>query len=102
MSGLDTLATALRDVNLVARAGVVRQLGGLTLEAEGPDVVLGEVCRVQPRGGRPPVEAEVVALRDGRVVLMPYGAAGSNCTSPSFMTKPSALTNRVQLWLSSA
>lgn len=75
MTGLDTLTPALRDAGLVSRSGRVRELAGLTVEADGPDAVLGEVCRVQPRGDRPAVDAEVVALRDGRVVLMPYGAA---------------------------
>jgi flagellum-specific ATP synthase len=58
---------------LMRRLGTVRQLSGLAIEADGPDVVLGELCRVIPRHGRDEVLAEVVGLRGGHVTLMPYG-----------------------------
>ncbi len=60
---------------LHTRFGEVRQVTGWTVEAEGPDVALGEVCTLRPRGAGAPVEAEVVALRGERVTLMPYGPA---------------------------
>lgn len=60
-------------VDLTRRIGTVRQLSGLAIEAEGPDVVLGELCRVRSRDGLGEVSAEVVGLRAGVVTLMPYG-----------------------------
>lgn len=95
MSGiLDDYRSTLRQVELSRRIGWVRQMQGLTIEAQGPDATVGELCRILPRGrgrGRdsaPPgdkargVLAEVVGLRGDAVTLMPYGsmhgvAAGS-------------------------
>ena len=63
---------AVRTAQLVRKLGHVRQLGGVGIEANGPDTVIGEICEVRPRSGAP-VLAEVVGLRDGRTTLMPYG-----------------------------
>jgi flagellum-specific ATP synthase len=57
---------------LVRRLGVIRQVSGLSVEADGPDATLGELCRLQPRAGGPAALAEVVGLQRGRVTLMPY------------------------------
>jgi flagellum-specific ATP synthase len=72
MSG-QRYATAVAHAELVRRIGRVTQFYGLVLEASGPDVFLGEVCEVYSRGQGAPVLAEVVGIRDGRVLLMPYG-----------------------------
>jgi flagellum-specific ATP synthase len=63
---------AVRSAQLVRKLGHVRQLGGLGIESNGPDTVIGEICEVRPRHGAP-VLAEVVGLREGRAILMPYG-----------------------------
>jgi flagellum-specific ATP synthase len=60
---------------LAQRIGWVRRLQGLAIEAEGPDVHIGEMCKVMPRAAAgAPVLAEVVGLEPGHVVLMPFGA----------------------------
>lgn len=58
------------------RLGWVRRLQGLSIESEGPQVEVGEMCRVFPRNEdtAPAVLAEVVGLEPGHVVLMPYGS----------------------------
>jgi len=59
----------------VRRIGRVSRISGLGIEAVGPDALVGEVCEIVPRGdAREAIRGEVVGLRDGRVVLMPYGA----------------------------
>jgi flagellum-specific ATP synthase len=63
---------AVRAAQFVRKLGHVRQLGGLGIESTGPDTVIGEICEVRPRDGAP-VLAEVVGLREGRAILMPYG-----------------------------
>lgn len=65
-------ARAVREADLSRRTGAVSQFFGLVVEAEGPDACLGEVCEIQPRSGSP-VAAEVVGLKEGRVLLMPVG-----------------------------
>ena len=72
---LRALREATVQAELYGRLGVVRQLSGLAIESVGPDVVLGEVCAIERRGGGARVEAEVIALRPGIVTLMPYGSA---------------------------
>lgn len=70
---------AVRDAQLTRRVGVVRQVVGLAVEAEGLDASVGELCHVSRRGRRrhpqqeQSVVAEVVAIQPGRVTLMPYG-----------------------------
>jgi len=63
----------IKNRNLVRKVGQVTQFFGLVVEADGPDVFLGEKCEIFSQAGEPPVEAEVIGVRNGRVVLMPYG-----------------------------
>lgn len=76
--------TAVHQADLMQRIGWVRQLQGLAIEAQGPDVTLGELCRILPRSrsrnnglhGKDRSEgllAEVVGLRADHLTLMPYG-----------------------------
>jgi flagellum-specific ATP synthase len=76
LSALASYRAALAGAPLTQRIGWVRRVQGLAIEAEGPDVQIGEMCRVLPHraaDGRP-VLAEVVGLTPGHVVLMPFGA----------------------------
>ncbi len=75
MTLLHTLTDATRRARLSARTGTVRQLSGLMIEASGPDAVLGEVCEIAVRGDDNPLMAEVVGMRAGQVMLMPYGSS---------------------------
>lgn len=64
---------ALGRLPLYRRTGRVTRMSELGVESEGPVVALGETCELgAPDGER--IEAEVVAVRDGRVTLMPYGS----------------------------
>lgn len=65
---------ALDKADLFQRVGRVVDFNGLVVEAVGPDVALGELCEIRKdRRGDDPIRAEVVALKNGRIVLMPYG-----------------------------
>lgn len=48
-------------------------IAGLTVEASGPAVQIGEMCRVYTLTRDSYVQAEVVGFRDKRILLMPYG-----------------------------
>ena len=54
-------------------SGKVTMIAGLTVEANGPAVQLGELCRVYPLRGDSFIEAEVVGFRDKNILLMPFG-----------------------------
>jgi flagellum-specific ATP synthase len=79
---LTRYASAVRGADLIRRSGRITQFFGLVAESAGPDACLGEVCEIYARSQRQPIAAEVVGLRDGKVLLMPFGdlrgiAAGS-------------------------
>jgi flagellum-specific ATP synthase len=63
---------AVQEAVLTERLGRVTGLAGQAIECSGPDVRIGEVCSVQLPGERS-LLAEVVGLKPGRVVLMPFG-----------------------------
>ncbi|WP_050465675.1 FliI/YscN family ATPase [Herbaspirillum autotrophicum] len=69
---------ALRSTTLTRKTGYVSKLSGLAIEATGPDVAVGALCRIYPRSddgtSKEYVLAEVVGIRPGVVTLMPYGA----------------------------
>lgn len=77
---------ALHATDLTRKIGYVRQLTGLAINASGPDVAIGEICRIFPRGVGAAAEpagklvqgrgilAEVVGIKSGQVTLMPYGS----------------------------
>lgn len=64
---------ALSGAELTLRLGRVTAISGQGIEAAGPDVTLGEVCEIAVSGGGETLRAEVVGMRPGCVVLMPYG-----------------------------
>lgn len=72
MELIDRYRTAVRQASLVNRMGEITQLYGLLVEATGPDAFLGEVCEIYSRSRGSKVSAEVVALKNGKVVLMPH------------------------------
>ncbi|MBF0588648.1 MAG: FliI/YscN family ATPase [Magnetococcales bacterium] len=56
----------------VTRMGRVKQVVGLLIEGQGPQVSIGEMCEVTPDHGVP-IKAEVVGFRSDAVLLMPLG-----------------------------
>ncbi|CAM3890746.1 flagellar protein export ATPase FliI [Cohnella lubricantis] len=73
---------ALSHLDPVRVNGKVTQIIGLTVESEGPDAGIGDVCMIHPLKGGEPILAEVVGFRDNRVLLMPLGdlhSVGPGC-----------------------
>ncbi|SFV16649.1 FliI/YscN family ATPase [Pseudoduganella namucuonensis] len=64
---------AVRDTELTRRVGRVLAISGQSIEAAGPDAAIGEVCELRLDHSASPLLAEVVGMRPGRVILMPYG-----------------------------
>ncbi|MEW9667635.1 flagellar protein export ATPase FliI [Ammoniphilus sp. 3BR4] len=73
---LQAYLQCLSDLDPIRLNGKVTQVIGLTVESQGPNVRLGEVCHILPQGQGHPVMAEVVGFRDNKVLLMPLGDLG--------------------------
>lgn len=63
---------AIHDMNPVSYLGKISQIIGLTIESIGPQVSMGEICRIKGSDGQE-VNAEVVGFKNSRVLLMPLG-----------------------------
>lgn len=61
----------LRQAEPALQTGTVYQVRGLVIEAYGPNLAIGDMCRVNTRDGREGVLAEVVGFSDHRMLLMP-------------------------------
>nr|WP_281419218.1 FliI/YscN family ATPase [Marinobacterium ramblicola] len=59
--------------DLVGRVGKVSQFLGLVVESDGPEAFWGERCIIRSGVGKESTIAEVVGLKKGKVLLMPYG-----------------------------
>lgn len=72
----------VRGIDPVRVNGKITQIIGLTIESQGPDVRIGELCSIYPTQSGPPIQAEVVGIRENKVLLMPLGevqAIGPGC-----------------------
>ncbi|WP_416827632.1 flagellar protein export ATPase FliI [Ectobacillus polymachus] len=64
---------ALHGMNAIKMNGKVTQVIGLTIESQGPDVNIGDICHIYPKVQSKPIQAEVVGFRNNKVLLMPLG-----------------------------
>jgi flagellum-specific ATP synthase len=64
---------AIKALKTIRLAGRVAQVVGLTIEAQGLDCQIGEVCEIHTHGDHPPLLSEVVGFREHRTLLMPLG-----------------------------
>ncbi len=65
----EVLKGRIEELDLDKPNGRVKRVVGLTIESEGPDVSLGELCKIFT--GRKRILAEVVGFQDENVLLMP-------------------------------
>ena len=63
----------LSDATLVQYKGRVSKVVGLIIESIGPQVQVGEMCKIFPVKSDVPVMAEVVGFTENAVLLMPLG-----------------------------
>ncbi len=64
----------------VKTKGKVNKLVGLVMESTGPEVSIGDLCCIERKNNPDPLIAEVVGLRDEKVLLMPLGVfSGVTC-----------------------
>ncbi|MBO4374050.1 MAG: flagellar protein export ATPase FliI [Lachnospiraceae bacterium] len=74
---------AVKNLSFVKKLGRVVNVVGLTIESNGPDARLADMCHIIPADtSRPPILAEVVGFRDKKTLLMPYESTegiGNGC-----------------------
>lgn len=63
----------LEENDFVEYTGKVSKVVGLTIESNGPEVNIGEICHLHTTKGNKTISAEVVGFRDNKVLLMPLG-----------------------------
>lgn len=73
---------ALNNKEYIDYIGKVSKVVGLTIEADGPQASIGDLCNIHVSRGAP-IKAEVVGFKDEKVLLMPLGemtGIGPGCT----------------------
>ena len=83
------MTIAMEKYNKVLGMTFYRKLGkvvnvvGLTIESNGPDAKLADMCQIIPEDdSRPPIHAEVVGFKGQKTLLMPYeetNGIGAGC-----------------------
>lgn len=73
MPDVSKYSDLVRQLNPVPVLGKVTQVIGLTVEAEGPEASIGDLCYIYPFKHEKPLQAEVVGFRGNKVILMPLG-----------------------------
>lgn len=63
----------LARVNSIVKRGRVTQVIGLTIEAQGLNAQVSELCHITSAEGQASIPAEVMGFRDERTLLMPLG-----------------------------
>jgi len=69
---LSRYLTAVEESEPLRVYGRIVEITGLTIKATGIDVSIGEACKIYSDGA-PPVDAEVVGFKEGKVILMATG-----------------------------
>jgi flagellum-specific ATP synthase len=65
----------LSQIDVAKRVGRVRKVSQGFIEASGPFGVVGEICEIESSKEAVPFLAEIVSVKDDRVVLVPYSHA---------------------------
>jgi len=73
---LGKYSSVLAGNTFIEYMGKVSKVVGLTIETDGPEVNIGELCEIHASRLNKIVHAEVVGFRDGKTLLMPLGPMG--------------------------
>jgi len=63
----------LEKSDFIEYIGKVSRVVGLTIESDGPEVNIGELCQIYSTKEKRKINAEVVGFKDNKVLLMPFG-----------------------------
>jgi len=73
MLDLSKYRDIVKNSNTFKEIGQVTQIIGLVIEADGPSSSIGDLCYIYTRMDQPPIWAEVVGFKDGKMLMMPLG-----------------------------
>ena len=73
MLNLDKYRNLLASSDFIEYKGRISKVVGLTIESEGPEVNIGDLCKLCSSRGGTDIDAEVVGFKDNKVLLMPLG-----------------------------
>jgi len=85
----------LRSSDFIECSGKVSKVVGLTIESDGPEVNIGELCKIISRRDKKGIEAEVVGFKDNKVLLMPLGDMGGVGPGSAVVSTGSSLRVKV-------
>lgn len=67
---------AVLEKSYIKKLGRVSQVVGLTIESTGPDVNIGQTCRIKAARSGEELLSEVVGFKGNNILLMPLGSMG--------------------------
>jgi flagellum-specific ATP synthase len=86
MPDFDTHYDALSSMDSIPVHGRITDVVGLTIEALGPTVRIGDFCYIQPPHSHEKIPAEVVGFRGSKILLMPLGESHGICPESILIT----------------
>ena len=72
LSAVDEFRNFIGNMNLVQHKGRVSDVLGIIIESLGPNVPIGEYCRIRANGSGE-IPCEVVGFKGDKTLLMPFG-----------------------------
>lgn len=89
---------AIHELTPISYLGKISQIVGLTIESIGPQVSLGEICKIKGNDGQE-INSEVVGFKNSRVLLMPLGDMNGIGLGQEIMATGETLTVNVGMAL---
>ena len=92
MLNIDNYLSSIQSLKLGRKTGKLTAIYEGVLEASGCDVLQGELVEIIQARGSARVVAEVVGLRDNRILLMPFGSSHGLCLNSEVLPLQRSLT----------
>jgi flagellum-specific ATP synthase len=64
---------AIKNTEFVRSSGKICDCAGLVVKVDGLEAFVGEYCEIYSNAQAEPIEAEVIGINGGQILLMPYG-----------------------------
>ncbi|MBR2069260.1 MAG: flagellar protein export ATPase FliI [Candidatus Gastranaerophilales bacterium] len=95
MTTLHQLNNIINNTKTIERIGVITEIIGLTIVADGPVSSIGDLCHIIPDNSGNVILAEVVGFRKDDVLLMPLGSIEGLCAGAKVINTGSNMKVKV-------